>query len=1161
MKNKLIALYIVMVLLSGMFCFVPQTEGLWWDTDFYYMKVIPITNPSASYQMKIIVNKTSGNINCSGHCQDDFDDIRFTTSDNATLDYWRENYTSGTKAVFYVETDGGTSINMYYGNSTVTTTSNGTNTFLMFDDFEYSNNITSHGWTWEHGYTIPTSYRYHSGSKSIRLQHQRPSTYFHRHYLNAGIFHYFLYDNTTFNGCGQELNSVADARWACDVGHNKVTSSTKYTSTKGGVTTATGINKLIGWHEVQWTYNGSKLSLKLDNTAVYTEWVDAMDELFFYCNEWGAGNTTTKFDWFIDGLFIRKYDVHVPVLGTPHAEVNKMMFDLNPSNTNPSPVNASTGVNITTNLSITVTSPVGNTMNITFSTNASGSWQTVGTRHNVGNGTYSNMTTCFVDYNKKYWWNVSTMDNTSLYDNDTYYFTTNTIHTKINILVPYNQSFNDPLTLTCNGTSDLSNVSLYYRYSTDNTTFSSLINITYRNMEYDASGGGSLTDMDYANTGEILWENASCILGYFAVYGSKSLTIMNLTNASNPLYLNSKKDAVLLPNPHDIKMLEYTTNNLVAFICNYQGTNGLTSWNVTDPLNIVNMDSVNIDGKGMYMALDKTNKVLYLTSDGNNISSWNITDPSSITRYDYSETGINVPWYPALYNNTVLYIGNIGGLTKGIAIYNTTSKGDLTYVTVMNNTIPYPQPFIVDDFLYCVNNNRDKLTIWNISNPLTPVNISFDSFDVATHLFVTPMHYAYLRLYNATSDNGIKIVDCSMHTSQETVEYIVYNITNKFRNIHWIQEIYNNITNQKLCYFYGYLDDSLICYEIDYPNGTDWRYYSIDTTYPFSFIFTYPNGTGYYEFYSIGQKTNSTDETAPPVKDAMCFFLEGANNLPTASNPIPANNSINISRNPQLSITISDMDAEMMNATFRTNATGTWQTIGYNISTNGTYRQYTLNFSSYSTLYYWSINLTDNESWSNYTYHFTTLDNVPPSLSSPNPSNNSIGISISLAQVSISISDYDLFNYTIEMSNGDTVSVNGSSNGTKTLIVGGGLSYGTLYTWWVNATDGLNETTAIYYFTTANSSGGLGGNITVTFDLSQFGLVILMILWFFLLFIGISVKDRTFGGLILLIDGGLLIYFSMALMVVFGASWIFIAPIFAILGVLIGFYGVMTFKK
>jgi hypothetical protein len=94
---------------------------------------------------------------------------------------------------------------------------------------------------------------------------------------------------------------------------------------------------------------------------------------------------------------------------------------------------------------------------------------------------------------------------------------------------------------------------------------------------------------------------------------------------------------------------------------------------------------------------------------------------------------------------------------------------------------------------------------------------------------------------------------------------------------------------------------------------------------------------------------------------------------PSQSNPSPSNGATGQSLNPQLAIIVNDTNADAMNVTFRTTASGAWATIGSNNSVyNGTYRQTPSNMNSYGTTYYWSVNVTDGTVWTNATYSFTT---------------------------------------------------------------------------------------------------------------------------------------------------------------------------------------------
>lgn len=90
----------------------------------------------------IVFDEGGNTVNLDGHCQDDFDDIRFTSADGTTeLDYWVEEYDSGEMAVVWVEiplidSSEGAELFLYYDDSAVSSSgSAGEDTFAFFDDF------------------------------------------------------------------------------------------------------------------------------------------------------------------------------------------------------------------------------------------------------------------------------------------------------------------------------------------------------------------------------------------------------------------------------------------------------------------------------------------------------------------------------------------------------------------------------------------------------------------------------------------------------------------------------------------------------------------------------------------------------------------------------------------------------------------------------------------------------------------------------------------------------------------------------------------------------------------------------------------------------------------------------------------------------------------
>jgi hypothetical protein len=127
---------------------VSETASNWltgWDNRKAH-QILGTSGAGVNYQVKITVNYGTGtdsdnNVYTDFKCQSDFDDIRFTDDDGATLlDYWRESYFESDNATFWVEVrdnlDSDVSIYMYYDNPNCTTTSNGAATFVFFDDFD-----------------------------------------------------------------------------------------------------------------------------------------------------------------------------------------------------------------------------------------------------------------------------------------------------------------------------------------------------------------------------------------------------------------------------------------------------------------------------------------------------------------------------------------------------------------------------------------------------------------------------------------------------------------------------------------------------------------------------------------------------------------------------------------------------------------------------------------------------------------------------------------------------------------------------------------------------------------------------------------------------------------------------------------------------------------
>jgi len=209
---------------------------------------------------------------------------------------------------------------------------------------------------------------------------------------------------------------------------------------------------------------------------------------------------------------------------------------------------------------------------------------------------------------------------------------------------------------------------------------------------------------------------------------------------------------------------------------------------------------------------------------------------------------------------------------------------------------------------------------------------------------------------------------------------------------------------------------------------------------------------------------------------------------PVISSPSPSNNLHNIQLNPVLSITVFDGQGDSMDVYFRSNASGSWQTLGSNLSVgNGTYRQDSVDMDEFDTVYWWSVNATDDGSgnWTNQTFSFRTLSGAPIiSYESPEDSSTFIELNatLSIDVVDLQGNDMDVCFRSNASGSWQMIGSNVSvGNGTyrQTTDMDG---YNTTYWWSVNCSDGLFWTNETYKFTTIPDAGVFIENIEYTFE-------------------------------------------------------------------------------
>ncbi len=118
----------------------PNSE--WYSASWSKRKRIAVSNPTGATLTDQAVQIV---VDYDADMQSDFDDLRFTDSTGTTsIPYWIESRTASASSTVWVNlatipANGSSVIYMYYGNSGVADSGDGSNTFTFFDDFEDDN--------------------------------------------------------------------------------------------------------------------------------------------------------------------------------------------------------------------------------------------------------------------------------------------------------------------------------------------------------------------------------------------------------------------------------------------------------------------------------------------------------------------------------------------------------------------------------------------------------------------------------------------------------------------------------------------------------------------------------------------------------------------------------------------------------------------------------------------------------------------------------------------------------------------------------------------------------------------------------------------------------------------------------------------------------------
>jgi len=261
-------------------------------------------NVLTNYQVKLNLSYVSSKMNA------DFSDIRFTSSDGSTeLSYWIESYVASTSAVVWVKVPslivGATTIYMYYGNSSATTTSSGDNTFAFFDNFT-GTSFDSVKWDTQTSPTVSGGYAVFRSSAAA--WQSALSKYAADDARNYEIYaRYKLVDNSEqrlFHGWGAALTPASPIVPACSYKYSYDHFYANYAST---YTTVAWV--LETWYTTKHRLDTSyyqTVTLVENGTATNTSAIafDSTAHHVFFGLNYGGGD--------VDWVFVKKYAATEP---------------------------------------------------------------------------------------------------------------------------------------------------------------------------------------------------------------------------------------------------------------------------------------------------------------------------------------------------------------------------------------------------------------------------------------------------------------------------------------------------------------------------------------------------------------------------------------------------------------------------------------------------------------------------------------------------------------------------------------------------------------------------------------------------------------------------------------------------------------------------------
>ncbi len=269
--------------------------------------------------------------------------------------------------------------------------------------------------------------------------------------------------------------------------------------------------------EVDFPFSGTKPSLSA-NTDYYMMIAVSQNYIGLFGNVYVLHDTTG------DDHAVRDLDRFITTWPSPFTGESALVTDLwmyctytetapsnnAPTQSNPGPANESTEQPLTPALNVTCTDADGDTMNATWWSNSSGTWQQFATNNTISNNSNIIQTNSnFSNYSSTYWWSVNLTDGNGGWNNATYHFTTRPAPKTI-------LAKGNAYELSINGTSPM----ILYGYLDDTLIVNTSIDENWHHVAFTYDGttanlyvDGNLNDTNYTYSDPITTNDNNLEIG------------------------------------------------------------------------------------------------------------------------------------------------------------------------------------------------------------------------------------------------------------------------------------------------------------------------------------------------------------------------------------------------------------------------------------------------------------------------------------------------------------------------------------------------------------------------------------------------------------------------------------------------------------------------